>query len=112
MTQDELNLLSNIEIFKIQGSPSQKGFIFSVENQDPQSEETFKYYIVSTNIIGTPSIKKLNNTIALITSGALKLNKVEKDTNEMNEFVELITAIEQDKPTIGTPAPCPVLARK
>ncbi len=94
MTQEELISLTNIIVYKIEGSTNLNGYIFSIHSLNDETGDCFGYYIVGRTQKGEPYINKLNNTINLLKSGQLRISKIQKDTPAIQDFLDLITEIE------------------
>lgn len=109
MTYEELLQLSNIEVFI---TSDYQSFVFTIETYDEENEDiSIKYYRVTKNENGHPTIEKLNNTIELLLSSQVRSNqssnlpltliKIDKikpeDEERRNEFIRLITSIEKTR---------------
>lgn len=82
--------LSKFDIYKILGT-SQSGYIFSIIENEDTEEPTYRYYMVTPSDKKTPIIKRLNNTIEILSSENIILEKIEIESEELLRFAKLIT---------------------
>lgn len=96
--------LEKFDIYKITNNPAQ-GYIFSVVEQPENDDEPiYRYYMITFGQNNIPTIKRLNNTIELLNSDLLTLEKIEPNDEEMLKFISVLAKIsvprqKQDEPT-------------
>lgn len=82
--------LSKFDIYKILGA-QENGYIFSIIENEDTEEPTYRYYMVTPSDKKAPIIKRLNNTIEILSSESITLEKIETESEELLRFAKLIT---------------------
>ena len=82
--------LSKFDIYKIIGA-TEKGYIFSIIENEDSEEPTYRYYMVTPSDKKAPIIKRLNNTIEILSAENIALEKIELESEELLQFAKLIT---------------------
>lgn len=96
MEREELKTLNNIEIYKAYNSDNNfTGYIFSIEDSDFPEELGYRYYFVSVDQNNVPTISRVNNTINLLNSEELVLSQISPDSEEVIDFLRLVTTLEK-----------------
>ena len=80
--------LSKFDIYKIING-IRESYIFSVQDAENTDEIRFHYYLL-TRFDNIPVLKRLNNTIEMINSGKLRLQKISSESEEIEDFTKLI----------------------
>lgn len=85
--------LANYEVYKITNHPT-ASYIFSVTEYSENEEETnYRYYTLTTNSDQKPKISEVFNTIEILSSEALILEKVEPESEEFQTFTITLSSI-------------------
>ncbi len=82
--------LSKYDIYKIEGIPND-GYIFSIVENEDSEEKTYRYYMVIMGKNNVPMIKRLTNTIEILSSNQYALTKVETESEEILRFIRLLS---------------------
>ena len=81
--------LTKFDVYKIINS-IRESYIFSVQDTENSDEVQFHYYLLTRFQDNVPVLKRLNNTIEMINSGKLRLQRLNSDSKELDEFTKLI----------------------
>lgn len=87
-----------INLFKIINSQNQPAYIYSTKSSN--DELKFKYYILSSNSNGTPSIFDIGNILSILQKYNIKMQRINTNSIEFKEFLaEKSLAEEMSKST-------------
>lgn len=96
MEREEIKELTNIEIYQAFSSDNNfSGYMFSIQDTDCTEEMGYRYYIVSLDHDNNPLIRRVNNTITLLSSGQIVLNRINTESDEITKFLQLISSFER-----------------